>query len=355
MDITNLKLQKLYVFIKLIKQFKYNNNSSNLDELLNNDIFNSINKEIYIPSNIQDVCNGDLNTDIKNGILHFKTILPEYEGLLNKILINEPNIEVVLPVYNIFNSNSKNKYFNKLQTLTDFGSQNTSKRYNLEITHYILDYRKNNLYSGGDFMGLYYHNPENKNTKIIEDIQNILLKILKSEKDRLKKMIEADSKLSQEQLNELSDEINENRKRFENINKNIQNLESGDFWIKPRYFIINKIDFKINKKNLYIETFNSMLSKKGGGHLLLCILIYLFLDKMKSGIQEVTLEAGSENVITKFYKPKGFICSYRSLKCEGDITKLKKTCVDIPDIKLILIYNNNYVNNLETMISLINS
>lgn len=79
--------------------------------------------------------------------------------------------------------------------------------------------------------------------------------------------------------------------------------------------------------------------------------MYLLLYKMKFDIKKVTLKAGSQNVINKFYVPKGFRCN--SACCKGDIIKLIGKC-NIPDIKLILVHRDVYIDNLETMISFIN-
>jgi hypothetical protein len=272
MDIANLKLQKLYVFIKLIKQIKYNN-SSNLDSLLNNDIFNSINKEIYIPSNIQDICNGDLNTDIKNGILYFKTILPDYEDLLNKVLLNEPNIEIVVPLDELrFHYYSDREYLS-LGDNTGYGSQNISRKYNIDITHYLLEFtnQKDHI-----FAGLYYHDHTNPDK---DNIEQIKLKLL----DRFNR--------EKEYFDNGGGVSTFGPEPYTEINSKIEKINSEEFWKKDRYFLINKIVFNFGlNKSIKIENLISTLAKKGHGHILLCLLMYILLYKIKFDINKVKLK-----------------------------------------------------------------
>jgi len=351
-------LENLYIFIKFIKQFSTEEKLVNLDTLLNNSLFNSINKdEIEIPP--ININSEYLIHFIKKGIEYFVKKFPEKENLLDNIkkIFKKPNIKIIEPInknsnidpiYNIFSKNLQSNYFNILISSTKLNSQNTSIRHNLKITHYLLDYshvhnRVNSLY------GLYYHNPNIDNRENIQKIKNLLTSNKNKLERNLAQFLEKNNK------NENEFYIGNNFLYKVKIAK-IEKIESAEFWSVPRYFIINRIEFIFNKLNkfLKIRTFNSILSKKGSGHELLCILLYLFQYKNIIDIEYIELIAGSDEVMEKFYIPIGFDCNRKSKICTQTFIKLKEKCINIPDIKLILKYNNVYIDNLEIMLNLIN-
>ena len=132
--IEDLNLKKLYVFLYICKNdlIKEEETKTSIDELLNNEIFNNIDKNITIPTGIFNKCNS--NTIIKDVIDGLVIIIKKlgikykvfYYEIFRKFIflfliekhfeedkINDMNLETLKKYFKNFTyQNIKNKYVN---------------------------------------------------------------------------------------------------------------------------------------------------------------------------------------------------------------------------------------------------
>jgi hypothetical protein len=133
-EIEKLNLKKLYVFLYICKNdlIKEEETKTSIDELLNNEIFNNIDKNITIPTGIFNKCNS--NTIIKDVIDGLVIIIKKlgikykvfYYEIFRKFIflfliekhfeedkINDMNLETLKKYFKNFTyQNIKNKYVN---------------------------------------------------------------------------------------------------------------------------------------------------------------------------------------------------------------------------------------------------
>jgi hypothetical protein len=119
--IEKLNLMKLYVLLSIIRNDVINNEDTKayIGQLLNNEIFATINKNIFIPTGIVSKCKSNIKDDIFNGLeIISKKLGNEYKEFLEEIkekllFLNDKSNE------NVLNSNLEvistlNKYKNRL-------------------------------------------------------------------------------------------------------------------------------------------------------------------------------------------------------------------------------------------------
>ena len=87
--IEDLNLKKLYVFLYICKNdlIKEEETKTSIDELLNNEIFNNIDKNITIPTGIFNKCNFNIKDDVLNGFnIITKKLGDKYEKFYFEIM-----------------------------------------------------------------------------------------------------------------------------------------------------------------------------------------------------------------------------------------------------------------------------
>lgn len=234
--------------------------------------------------------------------------------------------------------------------------------YNIPVTHYLLskDDKKD------IFIGMYYHNSENPNEENIEKIKKCLTNVLEGQIDWFKNKVEADenyqnnlikngkfketrAKYLKERKVDIVISLQKEKAELAKSITALESINSLEFWGVNRYFKINELTFiYLNKSNVEIINFNSVISERGSGHKLLFIWLYIFYSINRINVS-INLQAGSEAAVSKFYEKIGF-------NCEGDfctsnlIKLLHNYNKELPDIKLILQNNGSIVDNLERMI-----
>ena len=238
--------------------------------------------------------------------------------------------EIIIPEEG-FNIDYYN-YLTNLSNLVGFNLENNNKEtrkapnWGIDITHLLLKKYSSdcNLY------GLYYHDSKNPDKNNIDKIIYIL-------RSKLIKRIELFRKNAMEfKILELEGYL-------------IQ-ITSDEFWEKSKYFIICNLNGKIHKSKLEINFLNTSLCKKGFGNILMCI--YLNLFKSLTNIN-VSLESANDALIS-LYEKYGFTfaagrngmanINHLLVKCESN------TKEDYGNIKLILVLESKYINNMEPIL-----
>jgi hypothetical protein len=323
-DLLNQEFIKksLLTWNNLIYRYNSYNYNNNLQEKLIKNIDNFFNTKDQTINNYNDI--GFFNTKDQTINSNSKNQKELYE-IQN--FFKEPKIEFIIPEYviNFIDEDQKlNNLINK-----NYGDQNIERKYELEITHYLLD--KNT------FSGLFFHNPTKPNNKIIDNIKLIINEKMDNKILFYKNAYENKDEESRDLMNTLIAVCEDKKEKY----------NSKFFWNKSKYFKLSEIIFK----NTKIENLISTLPKKGSGHKLLCVFLYIILKINNNNFDSIIeLKAGSFDVIDKFYKKIGFNCD-NYLKCNQTIKELITKCDFSSDIKLILLSNNKYHNNFENYIN----
>jgi hypothetical protein len=317
--------------------------TSNLIKLLDN-----YNKELPDIKLILQYNNTNIS-DLKTMIDHFKELPDHFKELPDhfKELPDPP--EIVIPPsiirFDTFSDDSIDDYLNIYKYYANYG-ESEKIPYEINVTHYLLDFTMD--FPEKSFIGMYYHDPNNSDEENKQKIINALVNIFNNRLTRLNERVKkyGIEEVGQEQLDE--------------VNQKISKIQSKEFWSKGRYFKINELRFKLQRLTpptpnynykLEIENLNSVLSTRGGGKTLVCLFFSLFFHN-KGNLQSTKIElyAGSNSVVERFYKKKlGMDCT--EFTCVSDVSKIISKCEFPSDIKLILQYNDSYLDNLETMIS----
>jgi hypothetical protein len=107
---------------------------------------------------------------------------------------------------------------------------------------------------------------------------------------------------------------------------------------------------------MILEVINTLNLEKASGIKLLCTILYIFFyDKFPD--LEISLEADNVEVFNKFYKKLGFTKKKStSLSCfmKGITDLIHNKCIYCSqDVKLIILNDNEYIEEIEDMKALI--
>jgi hypothetical protein len=290
----------------------------------------------------------------ENEITDWKEQLEKYNILVDLnpysfiVLPNPPEI-LIPPSIITFD------YTTDLCNILSVGKLDKRPDYNIPVTHYLLSKEdKQDI-----FIGMYYHDSKNSNKENIEKIKKGLIDVLNFEIGFWKPKVETNENYLNK-FEKTSEEYKKNENTLQRwkakLAKYISTLElinSSEFWSVNRYFKINYLTFiYLDESNVKINSFNSVLSERGSGHKLLFIWLYIFYIINRIDVT-IKLDAGSDAVVDKFYKPIGFSCGNYGddINCTSNLIKLLHNYnKELLDIKLILQNDGNIVDNLETMI-----
>jgi hypothetical protein len=262
----------------------------------------------------------------------YLTITDIYNNALEQLMNNQKALleipfEIIIPTIDIpshFAYSDTDVTFNNTTVKKIEGGV---KRTNVvDLTHFLFKMKKahkfyvNTFYI--NFSGLYYHdinNPDNKNINIIKEL--------------------------------LVNGLEENSLAVETKIM----IQSEEFWNESKFFLISDLicTLKLNDNLLSIDLFDGQLMKKGYGHLMLCALLTILLSNEKFNNLNIDLQAGSHDVVDKFYKSIGFDCT--NLDCTSNINRLFEKCAEknYNNIKLILQdENHNFHDNLNNFFNL---
>ena len=342
-----LKYKDKYLFLQnqiggsKLKEYLENKGINLLDKISielfsNNDYLLQLQKT-YKFTFWNDLINKNFNViETNNLICHLNKYFNNIKNSCNKhneknisILLNQLIIpEIIIPDENIT--------FNTIPiSVTDLSNMTldyTSKEriYNFEMTHLLFE---NNLTKKDKYKyslsALYYYDPNN----VDEILKGYIIRILNEYYNNRK-------------MNAEIAHLYEKVKKYEEI---LLSINGPNFFNKSRYFRIGEISF-IKKKEenyIYIENYYGYLMKKGHGLLMLCALLKIFLNEIIP--LSIELESATSQVAEKFYIPLGFTCdnSFGCIYCIiEDIKLILEKCNPLPNIKLILKFDNHYIDDL---------
>jgi hypothetical protein len=354
-----LEISKIISIDQLSSEIDYYNSIP--ESLLNNSFFQELFKDILNKKKIpvwRDMQSKYLDSTLtnKNIIInlikqYFKTsnlVLTKNESnknasllLVNNRMNKTSNLEsnqsnklvfnIVIPdntnyLNFLTNDHDPNNINSLIFDLTEtYGYIILNKKFDIEMTHLLLEINDNKNFC---LSALYCYDPMIQYNHI-ENIKDILNKIY--ENILLNKSI--------------------SHKYYSNCRKIIEIINSSIFWEKKMYFRIGKLSFirndvPIDGSSLYIDSLKAWNMKKGGGTMLIYILLKMNLnDKIKN----ITLTSADNILEEKYYIKK---LNFKKYERGGLIAKtsnlIKKSFVkNLPKINLILKNNNEYISNFE--------
>jgi len=135
-------------------------------------------------------------------------------------------------------------------------------------------------------------------------------------------------------------------------------ISTDEYWTKNTYYQIARMTYIINRDDIIIQTFNASISKKGGGHLLLCLFLFLFKIVMKTDNIVIKLKAalGTEEYYTNIGFNKDRDDSNYDYK--NTINELITKCIELnkfftSGIKIFLLKNKEYINDIFNFFNII--